>query len=86
MDRSVHYDALPIAAAEQLETLGREAGMRLLLEINRRAMEIAEAHDPPVGQTRRVNLGLYLYVEDEAPATAPPPASAPADPTSATPP
>ncbi len=82
MDRSVHYDALPIAAAERLEALGREAAMRLLLDINRQAMELAAAHDPPVGPTRRVNLGLYLYVEDEPPPgpaapgpTAPSPAS-----------
>ncbi len=70
LDRSVHYDALPIAAAEQLEAMGREAAVRMLLEINRRAMAIAEAHDPPTGPTRRVNLGVYLYSEDEPPAPA----------------
>lgn len=74
LDRSVHYDALPVAAAEQLEAMGREAAVRMLLEINRRAMELAEAHDPPTGPTRRVNLGVYLYAEDE-----PPPAASGAD-------
>jgi hypothetical protein len=71
LDRSVHYDVLPVAAAEELEAVGREAAVRMLLEINRRAMAIAEAHDPPVGPTRRVNLGVYLYSEDEPPAPAP---------------
>ncbi len=72
LDRSVHYDALPVAAAEQLEAMGREAAVRMLLDINRRAMELAEAHDPPTGPTRRVNLGVYLYAEDEASAPAAP--------------
>jgi hypothetical protein len=67
LDRSVHYDALPTAAADQLEAVGRVAAVQMLLEVNRRAMEIAEAHDPPVGPTRRVNLGVYLFAEDEPP-------------------
>ena len=79
LDRSVHYDALPVAAAEQLEAMGREAAVRMLLDINRRAMAIAEALDPPTGPTRRVNLGVYLYSEDEPPASAPG-ASMPGDP------
>jgi Family of unknown function (DUF6502) len=69
LDRSVHYDALPVAAAEQLEAMGREAAIRMLLDINRRAMQLAEAHDPPTGPTRRVNLGVYLFAENEPPAT-----------------
>lgn len=71
LDRSVHYDALPVPVAEQLEAIGRETAVRMLLEINRRAMKLAEAHDPPVGPTRRVNLGVYLYAEDEPPAEPP---------------
>jgi len=67
MDRSVHYDALPVAAAEKLEALGRDAAIRLLVEFNRTAMETADAHEPVVGPTRRVNLGIYLYAEDEPP-------------------
>lgn len=67
MDRSVHYDALPAAAAEKLEALGREQAMKLLVEVNRTAMELADAPDQPAGPTRRVNLGVYLFVEDEAP-------------------
>jgi hypothetical protein len=67
MDRSVHYDALPEAAAVRLEALGREAANRLLLDINRTAMEIADAEPAGDGPTRRVNLGVYLYMEDEPP-------------------
>jgi hypothetical protein len=76
LDRSVHYDALPVVAATQLEAMGREAAVRMLLEINRQAMRIAEAHDPPTGPTRRVNLGVYLFSEDEPPAAIPSPGAA----------
>ena len=68
LDRSVHYDTMPIAAAEEMVATGRAAAVQMLLDVNRRAMKIAEAHDPPAGPTRRVNLGVYMYVEDE-PAT-----------------
>ncbi len=66
LDRSVHYDAMPVVAAEQMVAMGRAAAVQMLLDVNRRAMELAEAHDPPVGPTRRVNLGVYMYVENEA--------------------
>ena len=52
--------------------LPREAAQRLLLEINRQALVIAEqdeaeAVNNPDRPTRRVNLGVYLYAEDETP-------------------
>jgi hypothetical protein len=68
MDRSVHYDSVPYEAAAILEAAGREAGMRLLVEINRRALDLIEAPGASVAPgtpTRRVNLGVYLYIEDE---------------------
>jgi len=78
LDRSVHYDALPMAAAEQLQAMGRAAAVQMLLEINRRAMELAEAPNDTGGPTRRVNLGVYLYSEDDLPS--PPAGDAPATP------
>ena len=72
LDRSVHYDRLGIEAAAALEATAREAAQRLLLEINRQALVIAEqdeaeAVNNPDRPTRRVNLGVYLYAEDETP-------------------
>ena len=74
LDRSVHYDRLSPEAAERLEAAAREAARRLLLEVNRAALGIAEADDrargaegTAPGPTRRVNLGVYLYAEDEPP-------------------
>ena len=67
MDRSVHYDGLSEAAAAQLESAAREAGMRLLIDINRTAAALADAHDPADGPTRRVNMGVYVFAEAEPP-------------------
>ena len=72
LDRSVHYDRLGLAAAAELEALAREAAQRLLIEINRHALAIAaadekDAAEDPDRPTRRVNLGVYLYAENEAP-------------------
>ncbi len=71
-DASVHYDALPPNVAARLETVAREAAGRLLLDVNRAALALVDALPPPAGatgRTRRVNLGVYLYAEDETPAS-----------------
>ncbi len=65
LDRSVHYNRLPPDAAARLAEAGRAAAQALLLDMNRQALaEVAAA--PLDGEpTRRVNLGLYLFVEDD---------------------
>lgn len=67
-DLSLHYDRLSPEAAEALEAAARAAAARLLRDLNRRAARIAAADDAKGagGPRRRVNLGVYLYVEDEA--------------------
>jgi hypothetical protein len=65
LERSVHYDRLPPAVAERLEALGRAGAQELLVRINRAALEMLGPDAPPAGPTRRVNLGIYLYVVDE---------------------
>lgn len=67
LDRSVHYDQLPADAAAELERIARQAAMRTLLEVNRVALTLVDgeqAGEKPAAP-RRVNLGVYLYVEDE---------------------
>ena len=71
LDRAVHYDGLSAAAAAELEAAGRAAAQAMLLDVNRTALGIADADDAtrPAGMpTRRVNLGVYLFVSDETPA------------------
>jgi hypothetical protein len=63
LERSVHYDGLSEDAAGELESLARAGAQRLLVEINRAALQLAERSAP--GMTRRVNLGIYLFAEDE---------------------
>ncbi len=67
LDRSVHYDALPAPLADDLAALARQAAERALLDINRAALARLEGVAPAPGPTRRVNLGVFLYVEDEPP-------------------
>jgi hypothetical protein len=67
-DRSVHYDRLPREASLRLEEAGREAAQTLLLDVNRLALKLTEGDAgavPAAGPTRRVNVGVYVYVEDE---------------------
>jgi hypothetical protein len=75
VDRSVHYDGLGPDAAAALETYAREAATRLLLDVNRVALALADADDAAAGSapraTRRVNLGIYLYAADEPAGTEP---------------
>ena len=71
VDRSVHYDGLSLNAATKLEAAGRDAAQAMLLDVNRKALDIADGGsvavpgDGAAGPTRRVNLGVYLYIEDE---------------------
>ncbi len=72
LERAVHYDGLSAPAADRLVQAGREAAQRMLLDVNRTALAIAEADDaesggPPgsAGRTHRVNLGAYLFRAQE---------------------
>ena len=73
LERSLHYDRLPPEIAARLEAMSREEGQALLLRLNRAALDWLaqdEAGPQPTDlteTTRRVNFGLYLYVEDEPP-------------------
>ncbi len=80
LDRSVHYDKLSEPAALRLREVGRDVAQRMLLEINREALAIADADDAAheaaedgtaPERTRRVNIGVYVYEDvDEAPPVA----------------
>lgn len=72
LERSLRYERLGLTAAQALERAAREAANSMLLDLNRIAVTIADrddlaAREAPDRATRRVNLGVYLYVEDEQP-------------------
>ena len=74
LDRSVHYDGLSAAAAARLAQVARDAAQRMLLDVNRSALAIADADDAAAGQSpegpprmHRVNLGAYLFEAEDQP-------------------
>jgi hypothetical protein len=67
VDRSVHYDELDEATAQNLEQLARDASRRALLEVNRAAIALVEAMSDgsPANSPRvRLNFGTYIYREE----------------------
>ncbi|WP_367614536.1 DUF6502 family protein [Teichococcus coralli] len=71
-ERGLHYDRLPPELAARLEAQWRAAGQQMLVELNRQALAWLDAsgEESPGTPTRRVNLGVYVYAEDEPPAAA----------------
>jgi hypothetical protein len=68
LDRSVHYDELTTEQARELEAFARDAAVRALLEVNRKALTLVEATSAPEGQPlRRVNFGVFVFGEGDAP-------------------
>jgi Family of unknown function (DUF6502) len=68
LDRSVHYDRLTASQVETLRGYARAGAMRLLLDVNRLAQELTEADpDANPAQPQRINLGVYLFDEEERP-------------------
>jgi hypothetical protein len=76
LDRTVHYDRLTPAQATALEGYARDAAMRVLLDVNRQAIELTESApdadppdpdslDPDTTQQRRINFGVYVFDENE---------------------
>ncbi len=62
LDRSVHYDRLSPDQAKALEEYARAAALRVLLDVNRRAIELAGTDRVEIAaDQRRVNFGIYLY-------------------------
>jgi hypothetical protein len=66
-DRSVHYDRLTEEAANRIEAASRVAAQDLLVRINRLAAAEADqiAPDAAPQPQRRINFGIYIYIEDE---------------------
>ena len=71
LDRTLHYDGLTPDAARQLEAFARDAAMKALLEANQLALRLVaeegNATDTPSAPMRRVNFGVYVYSDDDAP-------------------
>jgi hypothetical protein len=71
VERAAHYDNLTPETVARLEAMGREAAQRLLTEFNRQALDLLEANDrelerAPETPRHRLNLGLFLFVENDS--------------------
>lgn len=67
LERAVHYDQLPESVAAAFEAAARAEGQAMLQRLNRVALDLlAQAGETP-GPTRRVNLGVYVFTEADAP-------------------
>jgi hypothetical protein len=66
LDRSVHYDKLTLKQAQELEAFARDAAMRALLDVNRKALELIDAGAPTDGQpTHRLNFGTFVFGDND---------------------
>jgi hypothetical protein len=71
LDRSVHYDQLTVEQLQALTEFARAAAIRVLLEVNRHALELTGDTPGAVPvQSRRINFGIYMFDESESPAAA----------------
>ncbi len=62
LDRSVHYDRHSPDQAKALEEYARTAALKVLLDVNRRAIDIAGLGPGEAApDRRRVNFGVYLF-------------------------
>jgi hypothetical protein len=67
LDRSVHYDGLTPEQAAELEAYARAAALRALLDVNRKALQLTEGKNPAEADARRLNFGVYLFNDMDAP-------------------
>lgn len=70
LDSSVHYDRLAPETAAKLLATAQSTAEQALLKVNRAALGLVSPGGGEAAtrstQTRRVNFGIYIYVEDEA--------------------
>lgn len=65
LERSVAYNHLSQTAVDELTALAKEQGMRLLQDLNARALSLQQRDRSTSGATGRINFGVYLFSEDE---------------------
>lgn len=65
-ERAVYYDRLSAESAAKLRKIADELSMSVLIEMNKHALELANADEGSPEATQRMTLGYYFYSgEDE---------------------
>jgi hypothetical protein len=80
LDRSVHYDELTPGQVRALEAFARTAAVQVLLDVNRKALDLIEDGELPAGgqpitgdtvpdgqPLQRLNFGVFIFSESCAP-------------------
>jgi len=68
LDRSVHYDALTREQVRELRAYARRAAVQVLLDVNRKALELVGNDRVPDSQPQhRVNFGVFVFGEGDVP-------------------
>jgi Family of unknown function (DUF6502) len=66
LERSVNYNNLSPAAVKEITALAERRGMEVLQELNARALQLQRQDSGTPDASHRINVGLYLFTEDEA--------------------
>jgi hypothetical protein len=68
LDRSVHYDALTQEQVRELQAYARRAAVQVLLDVNRKALElVGDDKTPAVQPKHRINFGVFVFGEGDGP-------------------
>lgn len=65
LERSVNYNNLSAEAVAELTELAKRRGMEVLQELNARALRLQQRDSGQQGASHRINVGVYLFAEDE---------------------
>jgi len=67
LERAVYYDGLTIESVRELSDFAREAGSEALLEVNRKAFELAERDKKAADAGQRMTFGVFFFSGEESP-------------------
>ncbi|HYD18529.1 MAG TPA: DUF6502 family protein [Patescibacteria group bacterium] len=63
LDRSVYYNGLTKESAEALQNMARDAAMKALRGLNRKALEMHDIDKGEPDATYRINFGAYFFTD-----------------------
>lgn len=65
LERAVYYDGLTLESVRELSDFAREAGSEALLEVNRKAFELAERDKQAAVAEQRMTFGVFFFSGEE---------------------
>jgi len=65
LERAVYYEGLTLESVRELSDFAREAGSEALLEVNRKAFELAERDKQAADAEQRMTFGVFFFSGEE---------------------